>query len=395
MKGFAMETEQFDDFARRLSREDSSRRSVLRALGRTLASGAVAGVAARLGLVETAEGEQKTRKAKSRKRASQSRRKAHGQVRGEGRGKAKGKGKGKKPHRNPPPLPPPSPLPPECAFCNGCQMCQDGACVRDPDLDGVRCEGSGSNCGYCQGGFCAASTAPSCPDGICPQRGECCSGQKRCPDAESPTGFACVGEDACCPDQKKCDGGCIYRQDCCPEERPTCGQCGEICVNGAWQCSALKACASGSCLTPDQCCPEEWTCADGSCVAQDECCADERRCPNGACVSKSACCDGDKLCLGGECIANDECCPNDAPPCGECEVAVCENGGWGCQRTSGCCPAGGVVCPPVPSLYWPWPVPGIHLPSGCCRAEKTFIDPKSGRLACAEPSSGGNAWLCS
>ena len=71
------------------------------------------------------------------------------------------------------------------------------------------------------------------------------------PPPGSPTGFACVGEDDCCPDQKKCVGGCIYNQVCCPEERPQCGQCGDVCVNGTWQCSAAKPCGEAM----DRACP--------------------------------------------------------------------------------------------------------------------------------------------
>jgi hypothetical protein len=257
-------------------------------------------------------------------------------------------------------------------------MCQGETCVPDAALDGVRCLGSGTSCGYCQGGQCAASVVPPCPDGSCPQHGQCCPGDKRCVEPESPTGYSCIWEDGCCPDQRKCAGGCVYKQTCCPEERPTCGQCGDICVNGTWRCSALKPCADGSCLAPDECCPEQWTCADGSCVAQDECCPDERRCPDGACVSEGACCPGEKLCAGGDCVAQNECCPSESPPvCGNCEVAACENGNWRCRPSGGgtcqdsCCPEG----------YY------CHHLGSCCR-DNPF------HCTCPDGYVGCSGWCC-
>jgi hypothetical protein len=286
MKGSALDIERFDGFTRHMAGTGSSRRQALRVLGAMLLLGTLNGVAAHLGLAETAAAKAKKPNAKAKqKRKNQAARKEYGPLRAAGKRKGKGKGKGKKHRPNPPPL-----LPPGCQNCTECQMCQDGNCVPDPALAGVRCLGSGATCGYCQAGQCAGSAVPACPDGTCPQSGQCCSGEKRCVDPESPTGFICLGEEDCCPDQKKCAGGCVYKQACCPEERPSCGQCGEICVNGTWQCSAQKKCADGSCKAQDECCPEEWTCADGSCVAQDQCCPEEKRCDDGSCISADSCC---------------------------------------------------------------------------------------------------------
>ena len=141
-----------------------------------------------------------------------------------------------------------------------------------PALEGVRCLGSGASCGYCQGGQCTASVVPPCADGSCPQRGQCCPDEKRCPDPESSTGWACVDVNACCPDERRCASGCRPKIACCPEERPQCGQCGEICINGTWRCSAQKPCADGSCIAQDTCCPG----SEVPCPLAGPCCPTDR-----------------------------------------------------------------------------------------------------------------------
>ena len=189
-----MESYQFDLLAQTLSSSGVCRRQVARTLVGALLGGAFAGVAARLGLTGSSAKQKHT----SRKHAHHpshhpaSRHRHPKDVHSQGKGK-----KHHKKRKNPqsPPSSPPPPLPPGCQSCNECQMCQDGACVADPDLNGVRCLGSGASCGYCAGGQCAAASVPPCPDGTCPQAGQCCPGEQRCPDPapESPTGFACVG----------------------------------------------------------------------------------------------------------------------------------------------------------------------------------------------------------
>ena len=167
-----MESEQFDTLTRRLSGTGSSRRHTLRTLGAMLFASTLTGVAVRLGLADVMEAKPKHKKAKSaHKRHRPDERNEHGRVEAQGKGK-------KKKHKKPKP----QPLPPECQHCNDCQMCQDGACYRDPALEGVRCLGSGSNCGYCQGGFCTATDRQPCEDGVCPRYGECCPEKRQCAD---------------------------------------------------------------------------------------------------------------------------------------------------------------------------------------------------------------------
>jgi hypothetical protein len=334
-----MENDQFDALIRTLSGADSSRRETLRVLRGMLLGGALSGVVARLGLGEGAAAKgKKHQKAKSkRQRKARTEHWQHGQFEAEGQHKGKGKGKHHK-HRPHDPTPPP-PLPPGCENCNECQMCQDGACVPDPALDGVRCLGSGATCGNCQGGQCTASALPPCPDGTCPQRDQCCPGEKKCADRESQTGFACLGADDCCPDEKKCAGGCVYKQACCPEERTPCGQCGEICVNGTWQCSAQKSCANGSCVAHDECCPEERQCADGTCVAQGSCCRNDP-----------------------------------VPPCDACEAAVCASGEWVCQVRDDC----------GPPCFWGYCPKGYE-----CNGYGVCCDWGTGHCTCSSGSKGG------
>jgi hypothetical protein len=304
-----MDQGHFDDLTRSMGRGGDTRRAILR----LLAGGALGGMVARLGLVEVTEAKPKHEKEKRKQqRRPQAEHKGHGQLH------AEGKGKKKKRHKKPKE---PLPLPPGCAFCNDCQMCQDGACVPDPALDGVRCLASGAACGYCQSGQCTASALPPCPDGTCLQRGQCCPGEKKCPDPTpgSPTGYACVGLDDCCPDQKKCAGGCVYKQACCPEERPQCGQCGEICVNGTWRCSAQKPCADGSCVAQDACCGGD--CGSSSVCCQGTCC-DRYQGGGVFTCSRDGCCNQWFLCNDGRCDPRcfyDSCdppelCPDLPPP---------------------------------------------------------------------------------
>jgi hypothetical protein len=215
-----MDYGRFDDLTRSVAGGASTRRAVFR----LLAGGALGSLVAGIGLTEITAAKPKHKNAKGKQRwKSQPEGKAPGQLQAEGKGRKK---RHKKP-KDPKPLPP---LPPGCQNCNECQMCQDGTCVPDPALDGVRCSGSGRDCGYCQGGQCAASSVPPCDDGVCPQQGKCCPGEKQCPDPESSTGISCIPEG-----------------NCCPEHQPRCGPCYVAeCVNGNW----------GGCKRVSGCCPE-------------------------------------------------------------------------------------------------------------------------------------------
>ena len=294
-----MDQESFDDLTRSVAGGLGTRRQALRALSGALLGGGFGGVATWLSLIDETAAKAAKRPAKSRhNRGPRTEPKTHEQLQAQGRGRGKGKGKGKKGKgkKKPPPLPP------GCEFCNECQMCQDGACVTDSALAGVPCLGSGATCSHCQAGLCTANEQLPCADGLCARRGQCCPGEKWCPDHESSTGFACVGETDCCPGQRKC--------------------------------------ADGSCGSNTRCCPNEWKCLDGTCVAQSQCCTNERKCPDGSCVSSGACCPGEKLCPGASsCVGQDDCCPGQILCRGSCidsDVYQC-CGDKVCWKDSACC----------------------------------------------------------
>jgi hypothetical protein len=297
-----MDQENFDDLTRSMASGISTRRQALRALGGAL----LGGVAARLGLTEVAEVAAKQHT--SRKRANQHAPRsspAHQRsksVHVAGKGKHKGRRKNKSRQHDKKPQNSPSP---PCEF--------------------------------------------QCPGGPCVARTECCPGEKKCVDRESPTGFSCLGADDCCPDQKKCASGCVYRQACCPEERPQCGPTEEVlCVNGQYECSPS--------------CPNGRPCPDGSCVVQGECCPGERSCGGSICVAAGACCAGEQPCADGSCVAEEQCCPE--LQCGE----GCCPDGMSCHHTGTCC---GV---PTGGTYWTCVCasgysnsPGCNAYGDCCR----------------------------
>jgi hypothetical protein len=260
-----MEMDRFDALTRTLSTADASRRQALRALGSLLLSGTLGGVAARLGLAEDAVARPKKRHKAKAKRHHKPQAERKGRERLQAAGKHHKKHKNK--HHDKPKDPPP--LPPGCQHCNECQMCQDGACVPDPDLGGVPCLESGATCSYCQSGTCTATDIPPCEDGLCARRGYCCPGEKYCPDHESPLGYACVGESDCCPGQKKCaDGTCILRSGCCEQDKPQCDRaCNFIqCVGGEWECHPRPF--GDYCLMPYY---EPGICCKGECRPRDSC----------------------------------------------------------------------------------------------------------------------------
>ena len=185
----------FDALTRTAATDGGTRRTLLR----LLAGSALGAVAARLGLAEEAAAKAKQHKGKAKRKhhlaPSQPDQADHAAAKSPGHPASSGvQSERKRRHHHKPP-----PLPPGCEDCTECQMCKDGACVRDPDLERVRCQGSGATCGYCQGGVCTPSDQRPCDDGVCPRKGQCCSGEKWCEDPESSTGFACVGETDCCP----------------------------------------------------------------------------------------------------------------------------------------------------------------------------------------------------
>jgi hypothetical protein len=413
-----MENKQFDALTRRLSEGESSRRQTLCMLGGALFSTALGAVAACIGFADDTEARAKPSHEKAKKHKhheapsqpapagqrvakSQTHLKSGGvQSEGKNKGKGKGNGKGKgKGHK------PPS-LPPGCEDCTECQMCKRGACVPDPALERVRCQGSGATCGYCQAGVCTPSEERPCQDGVCPRKGQCCpeEGTKQCIDHDLPRGFYCVDKNVCCPDTERtcASGSCLPRTACCPEQK----RCGPtLCVGQHECCPGQKQCANGACVAADTCCPEQWTCADGSCMPQDQCCPDEQRCPDGSCLSRGVCCRGQRQCNDGSCVGSDECCPS-ATPCNSCQVRVCVDGeyvcrpgpdGTNCQMFPGdapgfCCHGQctreQIVCP-----AYPW---RAYNPNTClCECTGGSIDvPGSQRLCCPAGYPWGSSGSC-
>jgi hypothetical protein len=245
-----MEMKSFDVLTRQLSEVGATRRLVTRTLARALLGGVLAGVAARCGLAEPAAAKSKHHKAKPKpKYTSQAQWQTHGQAH------AEGKRKGKKRHKKSP-LPP---LPLGCQNCNECQMCQDGACVPDPDLGGVPCQGSGPTCSHCLNGVCTVNEQRPCPDGICAHRGTCCAGEKWCEDHNTSTGFSCIDPNRCCPRERTCpDGTCGTNTRCCSNERKCpgggCVPLGQCCPSetSAHYCPATPEYPQGVCCTPPE-----------------------------------------------------------------------------------------------------------------------------------------------
>lgn len=325
-----MDQHQFDEVIRAVVRRTGSRRQTLRELRGLFLGGLLGGAAARLGLIEVTQAKPK-RHGAGRKRKSHDDRKAHQPARGaQAAGKRKGKGKGKAKPRDRTPSPPPPPSPPS-----------------PPPPP--------SSCDY------------PCADGTCPTPGQCCAGERRCVEPESPTGFSCIDPSGCCPDEKRCGAGCIYRRACCRAERAQCGPCDEgYCDSqGNFHCSGTccpneKSCPDGSCVARSACCPGQRRCSNGSCISEG-CCQGEHECPGGVCYPVGTCCLGEKKCPDGECIDKNACCPSEAPPvCGECEVARCVAGSWDCWPDGTCGPrCGEGYCPSAPIMV-------CRDPGVCC-----------------------------
>lgn len=274
---------QFDDLTRNVVSGVGARRMLLR----FFAGIALGGMAPLLGLGEAAD----AKSPKHGKRQNGHKRSSHLQAAGKKkkhRNNRKGKGKDKDKPRKPVP-----PLPPGCEHCGECQMCQDGACVPDPDLELVRCADSGETCGLCSDGQCLPTVDGACADGSCPARGECCPEQFQCDSGKciDPLDECCPGqrlcgedvcipEDQCCADEKKCrpDGPCFPVDFCCLHTQPTCGACQQLdCVDGDWVCEATcetagHACCGGSCVSTT--CPPGQEFDSASCQCQAGVCPD-------------------------------------------------------------------------------------------------------------------------
>jgi hypothetical protein len=286
-----MDHGRFDDLTRSVSGASESRRAVLR----LLTGGAMAGLAARLGLADEtgANDRYDKRKAKPHRKARRP-----GAVQTQGKHKGKGNGKGKKKAKPKPPCGP------------GEHRCGPGPCIPST----VCC-----------------SDQTRCPDGSCVAANACCPHERPCGDD------LCIPADSCCPDEWRCgDDSCVPSGECCPDE---------------WQCG------DGSCVTEGQCCAGEKPCGNGVCVSDGQCCPGEMPC-EGECIPEDACCELDlpPICLEGQaliCCKGESRCVNhwerEDPPCGiyrqwltfnsgtcQCE---CPGGTVGHPLTPYCCPA--------------------------------------------------------
>jgi hypothetical protein len=164
---------------------------------------------------------------------------------------------------------------------------------------------------------------------------------------------SCVAYDACCPD--------VPPALCDPQQclAPTCdggtSTCASICQSG-------EICCQGACLTHP---------CDNGCDLSADC----SRC-NAAPSGKTYC------------AAQDQCVTNQCPSGQQYDEASCQ-----CVPVA--CPSGSVSCPPVPAMGWPHDGGTVDLPAGCCPTWK-FVANAPGWDAdiCAEPVSGGSAWVC-
>jgi hypothetical protein len=303
-----LETEQFDALTRRLGGAGPSRRQALWALGSVLLSGALGSVAASLGLVTDAEA---TANGKNRKAKPKPRRAAHTVEKERGRLQAEGKGKKKRKKRKPPPLPP------GCRDCGDCEMCLNGACAPDPELDLVRClespEDRSGQCHVCQNGACV----PLPNDSLCNDGDECSWCQDgRCvpvrdkqldPCGNDPCKRCLAGRCTGVGDGDTCKVGSIEGACCsgvCKDldlDRNNCGQCGrrcepgDVCRQGACEPPCPAPC-DNECCEPGQTCVYEWT---GTRFIR-RCCDNDR-------LVGGQCCDGDKTICGPP--GNQRCCP--------------------------------------------------------------------------------------
>jgi hypothetical protein len=222
-----------------------------RAALRLLAGGALAGLAARLGLAEGAEAK------KQRQRRPEPKRQDKLQPEGKRKGKKQGKNKAKP---RPKPCGPnehrcgPGPCIPINQCCSNQKRCADGSCVS-------------------QGACCPGEKV--CVDGSCVATGACCPGERRCADG------SCTPFHLCCQGEKPCgDIECIPVDECCEfDPPPLCGECeAVVCEHGAWACrtdcgcAGYPACRPGMEHNPDTCiceCPAgsrgcDWFCCPSS-----------------------------------------------------------------------------------------------------------------------------------
>jgi hypothetical protein len=277
----------FDALTRALAGGVGPRRSAMR----LLTGGALAGLAAHLGLGEVTQ-------AKSKKH-----RKQHGDKKPSGQLHAAGKKHKKhKKHKDKPKKP------------------------KDRKLCDTLCRDEGGRC--CRNGDCI--------------RSGCCPEEKPCGDGN------CAAANECCPFKMVCDTCeepvCVNGEWECRENCP--GQ-GSICCDG----TCVGPCGDGKPRNPETCqceCPEgQWPCPGEVCWPMEECCPGSQRCGPTTCSQPGECCDGQRKCPDGEtCVAEGECCPGT----GQCQEGCCPEGYY-CHPLGSCCTAGPPFFCTCPSGY--------------------------------------------
>jgi hypothetical protein len=211
-----------------------------------------------------------------------------------------------------------------------------------------------------------------CGDGTCAAANECCPFRMVCDTCEEAV---CVnGEWECrenCPGQGDicCDGTCVGPCGDGRVRNPETCQCD--CPEGQWLCP------NDVCWPIEECCPGSQRCSPTSCSEPGKCCNGQQQCPDGeTCAAEGECCPEQKRC-GGECIPDTVCCEDDPQPlCDRCQVLACDGGAWTCHGTrvqcqEGCCPEGygchhlGSCCVYEPTLFCTCPS-GYHSEAGLC-----------------------------
>jgi len=133
----------------------------------------------------------------------------------------------------------------ECPPCEGCQSCEAGVCVDDPD-----------NCIPCQ----------NCVDAECVDDNDLCEDCQTCSigycDDDCTTG-QCCDDDVCvddCPSGECCNGTCCDSGNCC-NSTTCCSNSDDICCtdSGSYCCESGKTCCEGNC------CDLGIECCDGDC----------------------------------------------------------------------------------------------------------------------------------
>jgi hypothetical protein len=301
-----MDNEHFDAMTRAMAGVTGPRRVMLR----LLAGGALAGLAARIGLSGEAEAK------KHGKRHGEREHPGHLQAAGKGHKKHKNK------HHPKPKDPQPQVCPSNCAEQGG-RCCNDGSCT---DLN--RC--------------CPDEKA--CLNAVCVSKTECCPEDRVCSDG------SCVYGDVCCPDEKKCGADCIPQDECCELGYPLCGNvCTRVdCVNGEWECHPVPG--GTPCRMPGPG-DKNGTCCNGQCTMEEVTCPlypwryfDPNTC-------KCECPTGSVDAYSPDCDTSGLCCPASHPAMNCTGVCTKED-----DATQWTCPVDYDVCPEMPGR-----------PPSCCR----------------------------